>query len=201
VRHGLDAIEAARRANGPSDGRHHLAHLQVVDPADVPRFRELDAVATIQPLWATHEPQMDELTVPFLGAERSTLQYPFGSLHRAGARIAGGSDWTVSTPNVPMQVETAVNRVAPASRGLEPFLPEQALDVIDAFAAFTSGSAWVNHLDRETGTIEVGKAADLVVLDRDVLDRAAGPIGDAVVIGTWVEGDLVHSTTELEAFE
>jgi predicted amidohydrolase YtcJ len=199
VRHGLDAIEAARRANGPSDGRHHLAHLQVVDPADVPRFRELGAVATIQPLWATHEPQMDELTVPFLGPARSTLQYPFGSLHRAGARIAGGSDWTVSTPNVPMQVETAVNRMAPASRGLEPFLPEEALDVIDAFAAFTTGSAWVNHLDLETGSIEVGKAADLVVLDRDVLDRAAGPIGDAVVIGTWVEGDLVHSTPELEA--
>src|SRR4029077_11708699 len=94
VREALDAIEAARRANGPSDGRHHLAHLQVVDPADVPRFRELDAIATIQPLWATHEPQMDELTIPFLGPERSALQYPFGSLQRAGARIAGGSDWT-----------------------------------------------------------------------------------------------------------
>jgi predicted amidohydrolase YtcJ len=199
VRHGLDAIEAARRANGPSHGRHHLAHLQVVDPADIPRFRELDAVATIQPLWATHEPQMDELTLPFLGPERSRLQYPFGSLRRAGARIAGGSDWTVSTPNVPMQVETAANRVAPASRGLEPFLPAQALDVIDALAAFTSGSAWVNHLDAETGSIEVGKAADLVALDRDILDRGAGPIGDAVVIGTWIEGDLVHSTPELEA--
>lgn len=199
VRHGLDAIEAARRANGPSDGRHHLAHLQVVDPVDIPRFRRLDAVATIQPLWATHEPQMDDLTVPFLGPERSRLQYPFGSLHRAGARIAGGSDWTVSTPNVPMQVETAVNRVAPGSRGREPFLPEQSLDVIDAFAAFTTGSAWVNHLDTETGSIEVGKAADLVVLDRDVLDRAAGPIGDAVVIGTWIEGEIVHSTPDLEA--
>jgi predicted amidohydrolase YtcJ len=105
----------------------------------------------------------------------------------------------VSTPNVPMQVETAVNRVAPAGRGREPFLPGEALDVIDAFAAFTSGTAWVNHLDTETGTLEVGKAADLVVLDRDVLDRGVGPIGDAVAIGTWVEGSLVHSTPALEA--
>jgi len=199
VRHGLDAVEAARDANGPSDGRHHLAHLQVVDPADIRRFRGLDAVATVQPLWATHEPQMDDLTIPYLTPERVARQYPFGALHRVGARIAGGSDWTVSTPNVPMQVETAVNRVAPASRGGEPFLPDEALDVMDAFAAFTSGSAWVNHLDTETGTIEVGKAADLVVLDRDVLDRGVGPIGDAVAIGTWVEGALVHSTPALEA--
>jgi predicted amidohydrolase YtcJ len=199
VRHGLDAIEAARRANGPSDGRHHLAHLQVVDPADARRFGPLGAVATMQPLWATHEPQMDDLTVPFLGPERTPLQYPFGSLQRAGARLAGGSDWTVSTPNVPMQVETAVNRVAPAQRGREPFLSSEALDVMAAFAAFTSGSAYVNHLDIETGTLAVGKLADLVILDRDVLDRGAGPIGDARVIGTFIEGVAVHALPELEA--
>ena len=200
VRHGLDAIEAAREANGPSNGRHHLAHLQVVHPDDIPRFAVLGATATIQPLWATHEPQMDELTVPFLTEERAGWQYPFGSLHRAGTWIAGGSDWTVSTPNVPMQVETAVNRIAPAQRGRQaPFLPDEALDVLDAFAAFTIGTAWVNHLDGETGTIEVGKAADLAILDRDVLDRGVGPIGDARVIGTLVEGVAVYSTTDLEA--
>ena len=200
VRHGLDAVEAARTANGPTDGRHHLAHLQVVDPVEVRRFAPLGAVATIQPLWATHEPQMDDLTVPFLAPERVALQYPFGSLRRAGARMAGGSDWTVSTPNVPMQVETAVNRIAPAQRGRQaPFLPAEALDVLDAFAAFTIGSAYVNHLDEDTGSLEAGKLADLVVLDRDVLDRGAGPIGDARVIGTFVEGEAVFSTPDLEA--
>jgi predicted amidohydrolase YtcJ len=200
VRQGLDAVEAARAANGPSDGRHHLAHLQVVDPSDVARFAPLGATATIQPLWATHEPQMDELTVPYLTPERVALQYPFGSLRRAGARLAGGSDWTVSTPNVPMQVETAVNRIAPSQRGRqEPFLPGEALDVLDAFGAFTIGTAYVNHLDDLTGTLTVGKAADLAILDRDVMDRGAGPIGDATVIGTFVEGGLVHSTPALEA--
>ncbi len=199
VRTALDAVEAARRANGMSDGRHHLAHLQVVDPADIARFRPLGAVANIQPYWATNDAQMRDLTLPFLPPERAALQYPFRSLHRAGAVIAGGSDWTVSTPNVLMEVETAVNRVFPEDRSAEPLIPEEALDPIDAFAAFTIGTAYVNHLDDVTGSIEVGKLADLVVLDRDVFDRASGPIGDANVVLTLVEGEAAYEAGELEA--
>ena len=77
VRNALDAIEAARTANGDSGQRHHLAHLQVVHPDDIPRFAALSATANIQPLWATHEPQMDDLTIPFLGERRAGWQYPF----------------------------------------------------------------------------------------------------------------------------
>jgi predicted amidohydrolase YtcJ len=198
VREALDAIEAARTANGPSDGRHHLAHLQVVDPADVARFRPLGAVANIQPYWACNDRQMVDLTLPFLSPERAALQYPFRSLHRAGAIIAGGSDWTVSTPNVLMEVETAVNRVFPEDRSAAPFLPEQALDPIDAFAAFTIGSAYVNHLDDFTGSVEVGKLADLVVLDRDVFAPDAGPLGDTRVLLTLIEGQTAHEDQALE---
>ena len=198
VREALDAIEAARRANGPSDHRHHLAHLQVVDPADVARFRPLGVTATIQPYWACNDPQMVELTRPFLPPERYLLQYPFRSLRRTGAVLAGGSDWTVSTPNVLEEVEVAVNRVSPEDRTAEPLLPEQALDLPDALAAFTIGSAYVNHLDAVTGTVEVGKLADLVVLDRDVLARDAGPIGDARVVLTLLEGVPVHEDAALE---
>ncbi len=192
VRAGLDAVEIARTTNGPSDRRHHLAHLQVVDPADIARFRPLGAVANIQPYWACNDRQMTELTLPFLPPERASLQYPFRSLRRAGAVLAGGSDWTVSTPNVLMEVETAVNRAFPEDRAAPPFLPEEALDPIDAFAAFTIGTAYVNHLDDLTGSIEVGKLADLVVIDRDVLGPDAGPIGDARVVMTLVEGETVH---------
>jgi predicted amidohydrolase YtcJ len=198
VRAGLDAVEAARRANGMSDTRPHLAHLQVVDPADILRFRPLRAVANIQPYWATSDAQMTELTLPFLPPDRARLQYPFRSLHRVGAVIAGGSDWTVSTPNVLAEVETAANRVFPEDRSLPPFLPEEALDPIDAFAAFTIGTAYVNHIDDVTGSIEVGKLADLVVLDRDVFDPAGGPIGDARVVLTLVEGEAVHEDAALE---
>ena len=77
--------------------RHHLAHLQLVDPVDIPRFAELDAGANIQAFWAAHEPQMDDLTIPFLGADRTRWQYPFAALHRAGARLVAGSDWPVTT--------------------------------------------------------------------------------------------------------
>ena len=143
VREALDAIEAARAANGPSDGRHHLAHLQVVDPADYPRFRELGVGANIQPYWACSDAQMIELTLPFLPADRRDLQYPFRSLQAAGARLVGGSDWSVSTPNVMAEIEVAVNRISPERRDAPPFLPDQALDLMTALAAFTNGSAWV----------------------------------------------------------
>jgi predicted amidohydrolase YtcJ len=135
---------------------------------------------------------MDELTIPFLGPERSTWQYPFRSLLRAGARLAMGSDWSVSTPNPLLEMEVAVNRVWPESRGTaEPFLPDERLSVDDAIRAFTLGSAYVNHLDAETGSIEVGKLADLAVIDRDALAPDAGPIGDARVVLTTVGGQIV----------
>ena len=196
VRESLDAIEAARHANGPSDNRHHLAHLQVVDPADAPRFKALDATATIQPFWACNDAQMTELTLPFLRPERAALQYPFRSLQRAGARLAGGSDWTVSTPNVLQEVEVAVNRISPEDRSAPPFLPGEALGLVDALAAFTIGSAYVNHLDDVTSSIEPGKLADLVVLDRDVLAADPRRIGDTRVMLTFIEGEVVHEAAD-----
>jgi predicted amidohydrolase YtcJ len=199
VREALDALEAARRVNGATDHRHHLAHLQVVDPADRPRFRALGATATIQPYWACHDPQMDVLTWPFLPLERAALQYPFHSLRAAGARLAGGSDWTVSTPDVLAEVEVAVTRVSPEHRDQPPFLPAESLTLTEALAAFTSGSAYVNHLDDLTGTLEVGKMADLVVLDRDLFGPDAGPSGDARVLLTLSEGRVVFEDPGLES--
>ena len=198
VRASLDAVEAARRANGPSDTRPHVAHIQVIHPDDIARFRTLDVAANAQPYWACHEDQMDVLTIPFLG-DRWEWQYPFRSLRAAGAVIAMGSDWSVSTPNPLLEMEVAVERVADVSRGeAEPLLPDERLDLIDALAAFTSGSAYVNHLDDETGTLEVGKLADLAVLDRDLFDRGAGAIGQATVIGTFIEGVPVFEDPALD---
>ena len=197
VRESLNAVEAARRANGPSDTRPHIAHIQVIHPDDIGRFRELGVVANAQPYWACHEGQMDNLTIPFIG-DRWRWQYPFRSLRAAGAVLAMGSDWSVSTPNPLLEMELAVERVADESRGLrEPLLPDERLDLIDALAAFTAGSAYVNHLDTETGTLEVGKAADLAVLDRDLFDRGAGAIGESQVVGTFVEGAQVYEDSAL----
>ena len=145
VRSGLDAVEAALRSNGHRDRRHHIAHVQLVAPADVPRFRSLGVVANCQTYWAQAEPQMDELTVPFLGRERAQQQYPFGDLHRSGATLAMGSDWAVTTADPLAQLEVAVRRVDPEHRDAAAFLPDQVLSLPVAVAAFTAGSAYVNH--------------------------------------------------------
>jgi hypothetical protein len=197
VRESLDAIEAALRANGPSDHRHHLAHLQVVHPDDVPRFRRLRAVANAQPLWAAHEGQMDDLTIPFLGEPRWRWQYPFGSLVRSGAGLAMGSDWSVSSPDPLEEVHVAVNRQMPATYlygndNTDVFLPDERLDLATAIAAFTMGSAYVNHLDDVTGSIEVGKYADLAVVDRDLFAHPVEEIANAQVDATFVEGAPVY---------
>ncbi|MER7929261.1 amidohydrolase [Streptomyces sp. NPDC096057] len=194
VRDALDAVEAARAANGPSDTRPHLAHLQVVHPDDVARFARLGAVANIQPLWAAHEPQMDELTIPFLGPERALWQYPFASLLRSGARLAAGSDWPVTSPDPLQGIHVAVNRVEPGGRG-PVFLPGERLDLAAAVTAYTAGSAYANHLD-DTGRVTVGALADLVVLDRDPFAAPPEEIGETRVALTHVGGKEVYAAQD-----
>lgn len=192
VREALDSLEVARTNNGPTDGRHHLAHLQVVHPEDIPRFAELDVTANIQPLWAAHEPQMDTLTIPFLGERRSSWQYPFADLERAGARLAAGSDWSVSSPDPLQGIHVAVNRTSPdAPEGTEPLYAHNALSLASALSAYTAGTARVNHHEDRTGHLKVGMLADLVVLDRDPFDDVATSIAAARVRSTFVEGERV----------
>jgi len=198
VREALDAIEAARRENGMNDLRHHISHIQVIHPDDIPRFRELAVVANAQPLWAVNEGQMLHLTIPFLGPERSTWQYPFGSLVRAGAVLAMGSDWSVSSPDPIEEMHVAVNRQAPPSylyggESGEVFLPEERIDLPTAIAGFTINAAYVNHLDDVTGSIEVGKYADLAVVDRNLFAHPVEEIHEATVQATFVEGERVYA--------
>ena len=195
VRESLDAIQAAREANGSNDNRHHIAHLQVMHPDDVPRFAALGVTANIQALWAAHEPQMDDLTIPFIGPERAARQYLFGDLIRSGARLAAGSDWAVSSANPLRAVHVAVNRSLPGATGAdaEPFLPGQSLGLAEALAAYTIGSAYVNHLDDQAGAIEPGMLADVIVLDRDPFAGPAADIASTRVLGTYVGGEQVFA--------
>lgn len=197
VRESLDAIEAARAANGDTDLRHTLAHIQVIHPDDIARFAELKVVANMQPLWARHEAQMDVLTIPFLGTRRAAWQYPFGSLQRAGAPLASGSDWPVSTANPLEIIHTSVNRAPAGATGPTalPFLGEQALSLADALIAHTLGTAYLNHDEQRSGSIEVGKAGDIVILDRDIFAAPVAEIGSAAVAYTIIGGEVVYDAT------
>ncbi len=187
----LDAFAAARTVNGRTRGRHHVAHLQFVAPADRPRFAELDVTANIQALWAVNDEAMTEMTLPFVDASVAGWQYPFASLAAAGVRLAAGSDWPVSTPDPLAAIHVAVNR-AEAGSADAPFLPREALTLEQAFAAYTSGAAYVNHLD-DTGLLAPGMLADLAVLDRDPFAGEPAAIGEARVVATYVDGRPVHT--------
>jgi predicted amidohydrolase YtcJ len=197
VRECLDALQAAIGAHPEFDGRHEIAHLDVVDPSDIPRFGELGVLANIQALWARRDTEIVERKLPLLGPERERWHFPFGSLHRHGARLVMGSDWPVTDPNPLWAIHTAVHRTGtradPHAVGDEVFdTPLQVQEVIDlrtALTAYTAGSAYANH-DEDRGTIAVGKIADLVALDGDVF--AAEDIGTIRAVLTMVDGAVVH---------
>jgi predicted amidohydrolase YtcJ len=193
VREVLDAIEAAGAANGTSGRRHQLAHLQVVHPEDITRFRRLSAAANLQPLWASHEPQMDELTVPYLGRQRAGWQYPFGDLHRDGALLAMGSDWPVTSPDPLAGIHVAVNRVlADAPAGTRPLGIDQSLPLGVSISAYTAGSTFLSRFDHRSGALQPGLDADLVVLDGNPFDAPPAKIASHRVTRTYAGGQLVH---------
>jgi len=193
----LDAL-AALPAEQRRAGRHHLAHLQFIAPGDMTRFRALDAVANFQPLWACNEPQMEEMTLPFIGPERAAWQYQIGSLVRGGTRIAFGSDWPISSADPLQEMHVAVNRVKSERLGRagepeceHPFLPAQAITVDDAIGAFTSGVDWVNHEEHAAGTLLPGRRADVAVLDQDLYAIPPSDIGGTSVVLTVASGEVV----------
>lgn len=190
VRTALDAVEAASGVVGETDLRPHIAHLQVIHPDDVPRFASLGVTANAQPLWACHEESMDDLTLPILPSGAAEHQYPFRRLLDAGATLAMGSDWSVSTPDVMWQVDVATTRRVIWDATKPPFLPEQRITVAEAMAAFTSGSAYVNHLDDGRGLVAPGMVADLVVLDGNPF--TSEDIAAIQVKMTVIDGKVVY---------
>jgi predicted amidohydrolase YtcJ len=195
----LNAVASAGPVSSAQDLRHHIAHLQFIRPGDLDRFADLGVVANFQPLWATHDPQMDELTLPFVGPERAGWQYRVGTLARRGARLAFGSDWPVSSADPLQEIHVAVNRRLSARLGRpgtaetdRPFLPAEALPLAQAMTAFTAGVAYVNHREPELGSLRPGHRADLAVLSQDIFARPAAEIGDTRVELTIAGGQVVY---------
>jgi predicted amidohydrolase YtcJ len=195
IRMALDAFETARNANGGRDSRHHIAHLELLDPQDIPRFRALGVAANFQPLWAYADPYIKELTLPILGPRRSRWLYPIRSIVKTGALLVCGSDWPVTSLNPLDAIQIAVTRRDPAVADGPAFIPEEIVDLSTVLAGYTINAAYINFLETETGSLEVGKAADLIVLDRNLFDIAPAEISKVKVLLTLLEGRTVYRDT------
>lgn len=198
----LNAFEIARGVNGANDNRHQITHLQVVDPADYPRFAQLNVFADMQLFWAVPEEYTVEATKPFIDAQRYDHMYPAGSLHKAGAVIAGCSDWPVDAapgdpmPNTPlssMQIAITRQNATPGSKYLGQYLGrDEALDLDTMLAAYTINAARAMKQEATTGSIETGKLADLVVLGKNPLSEPADHLAAIPVRLTVFDGKIVY---------
>jgi predicted amidohydrolase YtcJ len=192
IRMGLDAIAKARVANPAWARRPIIAHIQLFDPADIPRFKELGVIASFQPLWAFRDEYISDLTEPVLGPERSRWLYPIGSMVKSGAVVTGGSDWTVSSMNPLEAIQVAVTRRSPFDSAGPAWIPEELVDLDPMLRAYTVNGAYAAGDERTNGTLEVGKAADLIVLDHDLHAIPAARIHTAKVLLTIVGGKEVY---------
>ena len=202
VRMALDAFEAAQKANGKKDNRHHICHVQMIDPGDVPRFAELNVTANFQSLWAFPDPYVTDSGLAAVGEERLKTFYVIGSVHRSGGRIACGSDWFVSSLNPLDAIEVGVRRQDPdLPEGAPQLNPQEAVDLATMIEGYTINGAYLMHQDGMVGSIETGKRADLIVLDRNLFDIPATEINQAKVLLTLFDGQVVYNTDELSNSE
>ena len=191
VRSTLDAFEYAISMNGKTDNRHHISHLQMIDEEDIPRFSELGVAANFQAAWALPDEYITEINTPELGIERVNRMYPIGSVFRANGLIVGGSDWAVSTMNPLVAIETAVRRQDPDDRVSGFLNKNESIDLTEMLKAYTTNAAYLMHQEEYTGSIEVGKAADLIILEKNLYNIAVDEISEVKVLQTLLEGKTV----------
>jgi predicted amidohydrolase YtcJ len=187
----LDGFAAALERNGKKDHRHLIAHAELIAPQDVQRFAQLNVVLQPEPRWAHFGP-FGRMTVERVGLERASRAFPIGSLLRAGVKVAFSSDYPVVTADPLESIEVAVTRQDALEPQGEPWLPDEQITLEQAIAAYTIDAAYVEHKDGESGSLEAGKSADLVVLDRDIFKAPPGEISNAKVLATLFAGEAVH---------
>ncbi len=200
ARSALDAFAHARTKNGPRGNRHTIAHLELVDPHDFPRFRQLGVLASMQLQWAERDAYTVDALRPYVGERRWRFLYPAGSLHRAGALLCGGSDWPVD-PLLPFRaMEMAVNRTADeVYEGYPQPLRPRAEGISLALAArmHTRNAAFQLHLERRSGQIKRGMRGDVIVVDRDIFSVPLTRVSTARVLLTAVGGRIAHRAKAL----
>jgi predicted amidohydrolase YtcJ len=195
----LDGLEAAMTDNGRWPSLHQVAHLQLTDPADIPRLAALGAMANIQPLWARHDPGIPDPAKPMAGQTRLPNIYAFRKMLNAGASWCLSSDWPVTTLNPFRIMETAITRQVPMVDGpLEPFLPQEALTIEECVLGYTGNAAAACWRGDFTGRLFPGFSADLIILDQDILTCAPQEISNTNVLLTLFKGREVHRHRNFE---
>jgi len=187
-----DAFAHARDVNGERDARHQVTHIQLVAPEDIRRFGELDIVAVPQPFWFTKGAYYENLEKPFLGEARADKEYPMQSFFDAGAVVASASDFPVTIPFSPLTgIEHGVLRTDDPGDPALTLGAEESASLEDMIASFTIHGAFASFLEDETGSIETGKLADLVVLESNLFDVPTENISETRVLMTFFEGEPV----------
>jgi predicted amidohydrolase YtcJ len=191
VRSALDAFAYSRKLNGPSDNRDQIAHLELVETGDFPRFQALGVIANLQLDWAERDDFIVKGTIPYIGTARAQYLYPARSLRDAGALIAGGSDWGDSFDAFEA-MEHAITRSK--GRGQKPLLPEQSIGLQDMVDAYTINAAFALKQERTTGSLEPGKRGDFIVLDRDIFAVDPFDIHNTQVLAAYLDGREVYKS-------
>ena len=191
VRAALDAYEYALKENGYLDNRHHISHLQMISKEDIPRFSELNIAATFQATWAMPDEYIMGINIPEIGIERVNRMYPIQSVFQAGGLIVGGSDWAVTTMNPLVAIETAMRREDPDDRLKGTLNEDERMGLTEMLKAYTINAAYIMHQDNITGSIEAGKFADLIILDKNLYDIPTNEISEVRVMETIIEGKTV----------
>ncbi|MFM1594231.1 MAG: amidohydrolase [Woeseiaceae bacterium] len=192
IRNALDAFEYALLHNGPNDNRHLIVHLQLIDKEDQSRFGELNVAANFQCLWCYPDPYIG-FAEDAIGKDRVERFYPVRSLQKVGALLVGGSDWSVTSLNPLEAIETAIRRQDPYTKTGPTLGQNEEVDLYTALDMYTRNAAYVMRLEDKTGTIEVGKRADLIVLDRNLFEIPVTEISEAKVLLTLMDGREVYN--------
>ncbi|MCY3020935.1 MAG: amidohydrolase family protein [Planctomycetota bacterium] len=194
VRMALDAFQHARAANGPRDTRHQIAHLDLVAPDDLPRFKQLAVVANVQPAWFYEDAGFRKNSLPFLGPDRAHQLYKLQSLIGAGAFVTCSSDWPAGGEFITLSpleaIRIGVTRLGIADGVKEVFLPAERVALWTLLDCYTANAAFVEFLYEAAGSLEAGRLADIVVLDRNLFEVPAEEIHTAKVQLTVCEGRI-----------
>jgi hypothetical protein len=192
VRLALDAYEEAQTRNHKHDRRPRIEHIETVSAADIPRFGKLGVIASMQPLHSYPDADTLEVWAHNVGPERASRAWAWKSILDADGHVAFGSDWPVVTLNPWEGIQTAVTRQTSDGKPEAGFVPEQRLTVAQAIDGYTLGAAFAGRREKTEGSLEIGKAADLIVVSQNILEIPARKIGATKVLTTIVGGRIVY---------